>query len=52
LTERDEVPQPSEKVSPADKVSVVEPIAEDDLLSNILSQDSKVFDIDKTIDEI
>ena len=33
-------------------MSVVEPIAEDDQLSNILSQDSKVFDIDKTIDEI
>ena len=33
-------------------MSVGEPIAEDDQLSNILSQDSKVFDIDKTIDEI
>ena len=30
----------------------MEPIAEDDQLSNILSQDSKVFDIDKTIDDI
>ena len=42
---------PSER-QPDDKVSVVEAIAEDDQLSNILSQDSKVFEVDKTIDEI
>lgn len=54
LTERDDAThQASEKKSPGvEKVSVVEPIPEDDQLSNILSQDSRVFEIDKTIDEI
>ena len=46
LTERDEAPLASERV-----IISVEKVQEDDQLSNILSQDSKVLSIDKSIDK-